>query len=170
MSQIIFSSSCSYTNHNYEEHWTWPTVKPGVYLCWLPYGCGEDTSVGILVGYLGFLPVSLFGLAWVFFQHHCTTDLCRLVWKFCVILALNQNQYFSRGKWCKMVNSVFPQTKFIILLQASFPFLTHPRSPFLLTHLLNLNQLFPFLDLSADSFPFQVGPATQQSPSSHPGI
>lgn len=96
-----------------------------------PMAVGEDTSVETLVGYLGFLPVSLFGITWVFFQHHWTIDLCRLV---CVILALNWDQFFSRGKWCKTVNSVFPQTKLITLLQASFPSPTHPSSPFLLTH------------------------------------
>lgn len=47
----------------------------------------------------------------------------------------------------------FPQTKLIILLQASFPFPTDSRFPFLPTHLLSVNLLFPFPFLPGDSFP-----------------
>lgn len=135
-----------------------PKLYPGYVFAASPMAVGESTSAGILVGYLGYFPLSIwsnFGLlsaslGYLPLQH---------VWKVCLILALNQDQYFNGEKWYKTVNRGFPPTKLITLLQPSFPFPTHPRSPFLLTHLLSLNLLFPFPLLPADSFPFQVGPS-----------
>ena len=127
----------------------------------LPPSSPAFTAVRILVGF-GVFPLSLFGPTLVSFQHHWAIYLCKCVWKGCLILALNQNQYFNREKWYKPVKSGYPQTKLITLLQPSLPFPTHPRSPFLLLQLLSLNLLFPFPLLPGDSFPSLLKSAPAQ--------
>lgn len=47
-----------------------PKLNPGYAFAASSVAVGEGNSVGILVGYLGFLPLSLFGLTLVVFQHH----------------------------------------------------------------------------------------------------
>lgn len=66
--------------------------------------------------------LSLSGPALMPFQHHWAIYLCKAFWKGCLILALNQNWYLNRDKWYKGVNSGYPRTKLITLLQAFFPF------------------------------------------------
>lgn len=155
LSSIDLSPSCSYTkSYCIRRSGYGPKLNPGYVLTAGPYSCGCRHfcgDVGCIFVFF-FFSLSLFGLTLVF-QCHRTVYLCKQVWKVCLILALNQNQHFNREKWYKTVSNAFPQTKLIILLQASFPFSTEPRFLFLPIHLLSLNLLFPFPFLPGDSFP-----------------